>query len=257
MTADDEQLALFAPISLEEMASIKLMNRTDVKYVTDIEHLHDFLRLATADYRIQEVEGKRVASYRTVYLDTPARDMYIMHQCGRRRRVKVRVRTYADSGVSFFEVKNKDNHGRTDKKRIPVEGSEKLDDSQAPTFLTKHSTFDLQQLGPTLESRFHRITLVNLRKTERLTIDTDISFHNLLTENTVDLKRTVIIELKRDGLTPSPARAMLATLHIHPSGFSKYCIGSALTDSSLKQNRFKRNIMRILKNERMGTNKRP
>ena len=32
---------------------------------------------------------------------------------------------------------------------------------------------------------------------------------------------------------------MLRQLRIHPHGFSKYCIGSALTNPDLRQNRFK------------------
>ena len=37
------------------------------------------------------------------------------------------------------------------------------------------------------------------------------------------------IELKRDGQVFSPVLEMLHQLHIHPHGFSKYCMGSALT----------------------------
>ena len=34
-------------------------------------------------------------------------------------------------------------------------------------------------------------------------------------------------------------RLELRQLRIHPHGFSKYCIGSALTNPDLRQNRFK------------------
>ena len=49
----------------------------------------------------------------------------------------------------------------------------------------------------------------------------------------------VIIELKRDGHQPSPILPKLLQLRIHPHGFSKYCIGSALTNDSLRRNRIK------------------
>ena len=49
----------------------------------------------------------------------------------------------------------------------------------------------------------------------------------------------VIIELKRDGHQPSPILSKLLQLRIHPHGFSKYCIGSALTNEALRRNRFK------------------
>jgi hypothetical protein len=57
----------------------------------------------------------------------------------------------------------------------------------------------------------------------------------------------VIIELKRDGLLPSPVLEMLRTLRIHPHGFSKYCMGSALTNGNLPVNRFKRKLIEIRK----------
>ena len=48
----------------------------------------------------------------------------------------------------------------------------------------------------------------------------------------------VIIELKRDGNVFSPVLDMLRELRIKPLGFSKYCIGSVMTNKGLKRNRF-------------------
>jgi len=98
-----------------------------------------------------------------------------------------------------------------------------------------------------VENRFRRITLVNRAKTERLTIDSSLRFHNLVTGREQDMGDIVIIELKRDGLQPSPILRLLNELRIHPLGFSKYCIGSALTNSDLRQNRFKPRLTAIAK----------
>ncbi len=57
-----------------------------------------------------------------------------------------------------------------------------------------------------------------------------------------DMRNLVIIELKRDGLVYSPVLAMLKQLRIHPHGFSKYCMGSALTNPALAVNRFKERL---------------
>ena len=57
----------------------------------------------------------------------------------------------------------------------------------------------------------------------------------------------VIIELKRDGLVYSPILEMLRKLRIHPHGFSKYCMGSALTNPELQVNRFKTKLIEINK----------
>ena len=57
----------------------------------------------------------------------------------------------------------------------------------------------------------------------------------------------VIIEVKRDGQTYSPVLDMLKQLRIHQSGFSKYCIGMALTNSKLKRNRFNERLRFVKK----------
>ena len=91
-------------------------------------------------------------------------------------------------------------------------------------------------------NRFRRITLVNKAMTERLTIDSGLSFHSLQNGMDVRLPRLVVIELKRDGLQNSPVLALLNRLRIHPMGFSKYCMGTALTHPQLKNNRFKERL---------------
>ena len=53
--------------------------------------------------------------------------------------------------------------------------------------------------------------------------------------------------MKRDGNTYSPIQELLRQLRIFPSGFSKYCIGMALTTPDIKRNRFKERIRKIEK----------
>ena len=108
-------LNTFAPISLEQMSGVKLMNRTDTKFVTNIEKLRQLLLLAQRDYYVQEIDGERNQEYDTTYFDTLAFDMYRQHQCGHTNRQKIRFRTYCISGLQFMEVKTKNNHGRTKK----------------------------------------------------------------------------------------------------------------------------------------------
>ena len=103
-----------------------------------------------------------------------------------------------------------------------------------------------------MHNYFRRVTLVNKAKTERLTIDTALQFHNVQTGIDRDMGPLVIIELKRDGLVFSPVLEMLRQLHIHPHGFSKYCMGAALTNETLPVHRFKkklRDVERILNKE--------
>ena len=239
-------------ISLEEMGGIKLMNRTDQKYLATLTQLEELLRMAQGKYYVNEIEGRRVSPYRTIYLDTPDEEMYLAHHNGRLTRQKVRVRTYLSSGETFLEVKNKNNHGRTKKKRMEVRGIDSLIEDGGNELLHKYAKYTLEQLVPKVENQFERITLVNYAKTERLTIDSHVKFHHWETgvDNTYD--RLVIIELKRDGNADSPVLDILRTLRIHPSGFSKYCIGTVATNEGIKKNNFLpkvRKFEKLLANE--------
>lgn len=239
------------PITLGEMSGIKLMNRTDTKFVATFEQLCSFLSSVEGKYYIQDINGQRLASYHTTYFDTDDYQMYVMHHQGKTTREKIRVRTYLDSNDTFLEVKNKNNHGRTKKKRITVGGIDTIGEEQETVvpFLGKHAWYSLDDITPVIENWFNRITLVNYGKTERLTIDFNLRFHHLKSNGHSALKRVAIIELKRDGNVPSPALDLLRDARIKRSGFSKYCIGSALTNNSLKRNNFKERLIMINKME--------
>lgn len=237
-------LKTMQPITLEQMKSIRLMNRLDTKYVTSKEKLIELLHLVGDKYYVQEINGDRVSPYRTTYLDTKGYHFYLMHHNARARRVKVRVRTYLSSGdLTFLEVKNKNNHGRTKKKRIQVQSLEERENALGANNLVLEKTgVELHNLHPVVQNFFERITLVNFGKTERLTIDFNVKFHNFENENDKGTGELVIIELKRDGYIFSPIKSVLRDLHISPTGFSKCCIGMALTDETLKQNNFKEKL---------------
>ena len=102
-------------------------------------------------------------------------------------------------------------------------------------------------MHPIVQNNFDRVTLVNYGKTERLTIDFNVRFHNFETGNDFDTERIVIIELKRDGNIFSPITNILRDLHIHQTGFSKCCIGMVTTDPNLKQNNFKQKLRMLRK----------
>lgn len=253
-------LTNYDPITLEEMSGIRLMNRTDTKFVTTVPELQRLLELARGDYRVQEIGGRRIAPYYTMYFDTPDDEMYRIHQAGHTNRQKLRIRSYVDSRLNFLEVKTKNNHGRTKKKRTEMLGFDPLHpdlllrfghpdahSEEYDEFLSHHLRYRPETLSPKLENRFRRITLVNKQKTERLTIDTDLAFRNLITGQERALGGLAIIELKRDGLQPSPILELLNRLRIKPLGFSKYCMGMAMTNEGLPRNRFKPRLMTLRK----------
>ena len=242
-------LNLYAPISLEDMREIRLMNRIDTKFVTTVPVLLQLLEMAKDDYWAQEIDGERNLAYQTTYFDTLDYNMYYVHQSGHTNRQKLRFRTYVSSNLQFMEVKTKNNHGRTKKKRMKVVDTD-ITDSEKLNFLQEHLRYNPDELRPAIANSFNRITLVNKGKTERLTIDTDLQFNNLVTGMKRNMGKLVIVELKRDGLCYSPVLEMLRQLRVFPHGFSKYCMGSALTNDELKVNRFKqklRDVERIVR----------
>lgn len=84
----------YEPITLYEMSGIRLMNRTDVKFITTKKMLAGFLLMAHDDYLVHETKGKRMDSYYTVYFDTERCDMFMVHhnRCIRRLRMMERLR---------------------------------------------------------------------------------------------------------------------------------------------------------------------
>ena len=249
--AVNEILLKMDPISLDEMSAVKLMNRVDTKYVADDLTVAKLFSLIKDEYYVQEIEGKRVAAYDSVYYDTHDNHMYIIHQDKKLKRDKLRVRNYVDTGNYFCEVKHKNNHGRTKKKRIEVGETvftNLKSDAATREFVEKElPTYEFDDFEKKLSTSFDRITVVNKGKTERITIDFDVRFHNFENDNNEGIAPLVIMELKRDGRCESFFQKTLFDLRVKPLSISKYCIGRAMTDKNLKQNRFKKKLIKLEK----------
>ncbi len=246
-------------ITLDEMSSIKLMNRVDTKFVISEEYCMELLRRAVDKYSVQVIGDVRACRYSTLYYDTPDLEMYTVHHNRKLIRQKIRTRTYVESGVTFIEVKNKTNKGRTKKKRIAIDESYFKCVSSCPeaaAFLRERANHAPENLHPALITQFDRITLVNHAHTERLTIDMNLRFINMRAEQPEEAKidRMVIVELKQDGLCYSPMKEILLDLRVKKLKVSKYCVGTALANPMVKANRFKRKIRMIRKTLATQTN---
>ena len=242
----NDSLSRFAPITLAEMDAVKLMNRIDTKYVTSRERLPSFLDDAAGrGYRVLEIDGHRLCRYDSLYYDTDDLKMYNDHHNRRIPRRKVRVRTYLESGVSYLEVKRKNNHGRTKKKRRECDPAAPFSGDNAG-FVLEKSGFDPAGLTPACSTSFCRITLVGPSMSERLTIDLDLHFSNRRSGRSGGLGEAVIIELKQDSHLASLTKDLLREHHIRPLRVSKYAVGTALT-GDVKKGRFLPKIRRIEK----------
>jgi len=242
----------FIPIELTEMDSIRLMNRTDTKFLTDISTLETILeQAATHGYYAFEMSGERIHGYRSMYYDTPSLQMYLDHHNRRLVRQKLRTRSYVLSGQTFLELKSKNNHGRTKKKRLEIGNDEYGMDlsanDEASQWLGSRMTYQKEGMSPSLETVFSRITLVNPEMTERSTIDFNLCFNNVRKGRSADMGNLVIIEVKQDGNYPSKLRDILLENRVKAVRISKYCIGTIMTDDEIKSGRFKPKLILINK----------
>ena len=233
-----------APISLQEIETLALMDRVDVKFILhEREFLHALEQVAD-QYHILEIDGVRGSRYLTTYFDTPDYAMYHMHHNGARTRFKVRWRWYLDSSTIFLEVKEKNNRERTRKKRIllaePVSDLQSIDLSWLP----EHFAHDPATLAPTIWTRFRRLMLADTVRGERITVDLDLQLGDQ--ERTVALPGLVIVEIKQRKFSlASPMARQIHDIHRSPHHISKYCVAMATLYPEIKNNQFKQVIRRL------------
>ncbi len=238
-------------ISLEEMSAVKLMNRIDTKYVTSEVMVMQLLEQASKyGYRAQVHGGVVAARYDTRYYDTDARDMYIVHHNRHLARQKIRTRHYEDGSATYLEVKDKNNRGRTKKRRIEIPIDNLMDfmgNNEALAFIEPLARYNIKSLSPAIATRFVRITIVNPELTERITIDLNLEFTDLRSSTEGKIDGMAIIEIKQDGNIRSKTKEILNSLRVKPMRISKYCLGTALTVEGIKRNRMIEKIRRIRK----------
>ena len=240
----------FVPLGLNEMDNVRLMNRTDIKYVLSFTRIPDLLASLDGSYKILEINNERSFTYSTTYLDTADYLFFNQHVTGKLERNKVRYRKYEVTGTTFLEVKKRTNKNRTVKHRIENKlNSDGLCDITAHEFLKEYIPQRPLLLRPVLINRFKRITLVGKEIGERVTIDYNMYFSNPDGINR-NMPFIAIIELKKDrNADRSPLANILKKNSIHPTGFSKYCIGTSILYSLPRINMLKPKLLLIKKIE--------
>lgn len=236
----------FAPISLEEMNEVALLNRVDTKFVLTTGQLVKALAHLQADYWMLEVAGQRLNHYRTLYFDTPGFDLYHAHVNNRAERYKVRCREYADTQLSFLEVKHHTRKDRTIKERVRTAQPVAQLDEKLETWLEGISPLDADRLEPKLRNTFTRLTLVSKQYCERVTLDIDLLFS--ADDRCVRLDGLAIAEVKMDAARgASPFLAQMSAQKIGQRGFSKYAMGVGMLYDGVKKNALKPKLLRIEK----------
>lgn len=233
----------FEPITLAEMDSVKLQDRSDTKYVLAEAQLPKVLEAMREHYRVLEVDGVRGTAYRSLYYDTPDLKHYQDHHNKRTFRVKVRFREYIGSGLVFLEVKRKTGRGRTDKARIRVEAIPQELSAEQTAFVNKASRSDAP-LEPSLWNHFTRYTFVSKTSPERLTMDLGLRYTDPNGEG--DLGGIVVAELKQERADRSSHFVeIMRAMGQRPAGMSKYCVGMLTLQRPVKHNAFKEVLLRL------------
>ncbi len=225
------------------MDGVKLMNRVESKFAFHLNQLTTVLELLKQDYKVLEVATQRISRYESLYFDTDDLHLYTQHHNGRLNRYKIRQRMYVESGTSFFEIKFKNNKGRTLKNRIQEDLTEELNNGSKPKFLKKYTPFTIQDLKPVVWINYNRITLVNKHKAERLTIDTGLEF--VKGKEKTNFHALVIAELKQETKSDSPFMNIMKDLHIREGSLSKYCMAIGNTYANAKKNNFKHRLNQL------------
>lgn len=233
-----EILTHFAPINLGEMEKVELMNRKDMKYFFDRSKLPEILAQMAEDYKVLDINGTRLFSYRNIYFDTKDFFFYTQHHNKRVNRYKIRIRQYVESNLNFLEIKFKTNTKRTIKSRIKIPEFTEVLDEKSREFISLHTPFNPDDLIPTLRNDFKRFTLVSKSLNERATIDTDLELEVPGTKR--QFSNLCIAELKIDGSSSGSKFKVVMRDNLCPEvRISKYSVGAAFMYEELKQNNFK------------------
>lgn len=235
----------YSPISLAEMDSVALLNRTDIKFVFHRDRLNDILLEAKENYRVLEVNNLRYANYDTNYFDTDNYKFYNDHHNSRSDRYKVRMRSYVNSDLHFFEIKFKSNQNRTIKSRVEIPYQEESIQGKAAELLQKVVGIPAESLKKAIQINCKRTTLVNKQLSERVTIDFDIKYH--INDEWHAYPEMIIVEVKQDKSGKSEFLRIMRERHLHPVSLSKYSFGVANFISGIKKNNFKTQILYVNK----------
>ena len=232
-------------VELEERAS--LQTRVDRKYVLPFDEVRRLLTVAGEGSRVLQIGDARSFAYESVYFDTADLTSYLLTARRRRRRFKVRTRTYVDSELCWLEVKTHAARGLTVKNRLPYEPSHQstlapgrwfVDRVLAETVLLRSERL---VFAPTLVTRYRRSTLYCPATDSRLTIDLDLCWADHSRHQW--LPGLAIVETKTGSSASRFDRLLWARGH-RPTRISKYATCLAALRPELPSTPWRRTLRR-------------
>lgn len=232
----------------------ELLTRVDRKYV--VHPAVALVALRECEWRAHRTSDAIAvlgtsSGYSSVYFDTPDLLSYHLTATRRRRRFKVRTRSYLDTGDTFLEVKTRGRRATTVKERIPysaaqpdvmtADAADYIGQRLAPLRLGPADI--AARLSPVLSTRYRRITILQADGESRATVDLDLIW---AAPGGGEFRpgATVILETKSAGRA-SPLDQILWRLGQRPQKISKFGTGLALLNPQLPANKWTRVLARL------------
>ncbi|GGM66973.1 VTC domain-containing protein [Micromonospora sonchi] len=241
-------LAEMAPVGLTELIDrAALQTRVDRKYVIPLDQLPYLVDQLVPSAQVLEIDGERVFRYESVYFDTPRLASYHCAAYRRRRRFKVRTRSYLDSAQCWLEVKISGARDSITKHRLPYHLSDRATVHPGRDFVEAALRREAihQAVGdafdPVLVTSYRRATLLLPATAGRVTIDTELTWQ--AGDSTLRLPGLAVVESKTSSAA-SPADRMLWQRGIRPVRISKYATGLAALRPDLPDAPWRRTLRR-------------
>lgn len=224
-------------VSLAELDSVALLNRIDNKYVLSSSQLEYVLDSIQQHYKVLQIGNDKIFTYENNYFDTKDLQFYYDHHNGYANRMKVRSRKYVETDASFFEIKRKEHIDRTAKTREKVNQIISSIDANQKEIVQSLSRKPITDLELVLNNKFQRITFVNNKQTERMTLDFNIHFSD---ENKQKkFSNFYVLEIKQ---SKSNGRSIVTEIlkknNIREQNFSKYIFGVISLKDNIRMNNF-------------------
>lgn len=245
-----DAIAALPAIGLDALTTdAALLTRVDRKYVVPMDAAASLLHtLADAEDApaALEIDGERELAYRSVYFDTPDLLSFRLAAHGRRRRFKLRTRTYVDTGAAYLELKTRGARGLTRKERdaYDLDAADRLTAEARDEVAEALGAIGVEptraaDLDARLQTLYRRTTLLLPGVIpSRATIDLDLRWVDTDGDG-FTLPRFAIVETKSPGQAGALDRALWRAGH-RPQRISKYATGMAALRSDLPSNRWTR-----------------
>jgi hypothetical protein len=215
-------------INLLELDSLwNNSKRFDHKFLVSRDDFLSFANNTSCGFSLLTVDDQNQFTYQTEYFDTDDLELYFDHARRRKRRYKIRIRTYIETSRTRLEVKA--HLGNSQTQKFVMEDVTSLD-GKALSFISQvlgavHPGQRLCHLAESVstvaKTQFERITFVNEQNHEKITIDLNLSL--AVSGQRFDSPENMfLVEVKTRNQNSNFLREMRKS-RFEQTQFSKYC----------------------------------